>query len=372
MHHQQHSISPSHPVLSLKLYSPTHHESHYSDDNDQYANLTIRQAFTLYVLPTLVADKVPQSTIDEYHNSIGHWERIMKEDPPLCELNDDVVDYFRQQCPSAGYSGATCNKWFRHLRAILNRMGPRLTHSKRSRRNRKYFAEVPFLEDLPEEHPDPIEMPERHIDCLYHAFDAATWPPKRKTGCEPRDWWRCSLVWLINYGPRRDDWRYLSRSNFDYVKNEFWFRAKKTKKFHYLVFNDAVLAHLALLPRDAELVFSPTRTNKQLYEHWHKLQQKAGIRRQDGKPYDFQDLRQTAASRYNDHMPGTAEMLLGHALPRETQVTAKSYLGKQRLKPLWKAIQSIKQPKSFQPVIDEWTARMASLTRFDPNQRQLF
>ena len=42
---------------------------------------------------------------------------------------------------------------------------------------------------------------------------------------------------------------WLSRTNFNLDKGEFWYRAKKTGKRHDLVFNDTVTAHLALLPQ---------------------------------------------------------------------------------------------------------------------------
>lgn len=353
-------------ALPFRIWSPPDDRNNSYDDFDTTGLLSLRQAFNQFVLPTLVADKTPRSTIDQYNNALGHWERLMEGNPTLREIDDDLMDVFRGKADAAA---STCNKWFRHLRAILNRMGPRLNHNRRSRRNRRYFDEVPYLEDLPEAEPNPIEMPDRQIDALYNACDVATWPPKKRTGCDSSTWWRFSLVFIVNYGPRRDDWRWLSRSTFNFERKEFSYRAKKTGKVHHLVMNDAFLSHLALLPATSDLVFSPTKANKQLYREWHKIQAAAGVRRDDGQPYGFHDLRQTAASRYNDHAPGTAEMLLGHSLPREAQVTAKFYTGKQRLKPLWRAIETIPQPASFRPVIDAFRARPPIE---DPNQRKLF
>lgn len=375
--HAPQSAFPSH----IKLWSPpSGREREVEETFDLIGSLTLRQGFEQFVLPQLKDDEHPQSTIKEYYNSIEHWERLMPTEPTFAEMDDDLMTMFRRAAKACeGYSPATCNKWFRHVRVILNRMGPRLSNSKKSRRNKRYFSEVPLLEDLTEEDPDPVEMPEKHINAAYTACDVATWPPKSRTGCEPSTWWRTSLVYLVNYGARRTDWLWLERSGMDFDKMTFRFRARKTKKVHHMAFNDAFLSHLELMETVSPYVFTPSKGNKQLYQQWHKIQAAAGIARKGGEPYGFHDLRQTASSLYNDHAPGTAELLLGHSLPREARTTAINYLGSNILKPLWRATRTLKQPAAFMPVLNAYRerveaekARQKREADENPLQRKLF
>ncbi len=358
-------VNSAHSVpapLSLRLWQPDEQASddcqylprpaHRQEDLSVMGQLTLRESFTTHMLPQLRTDKKAESTIDCYLNAIGHWERInllspaVGKNPQLYEIDDPLCDGFR--CQAAKENPATtCNKWFRHIRAILNLMGPRMVHNKQSRRNKCYFIEVPFLEDLEEEEPNPVEMPDDHVNSLYAECPTATWPVKSRTNCLAGDWWQCSLVMLITYGMRREDWLWLLRSGVNFGRQSLFFRAKKTKKNHNLVTNSYVTAHLLKLNSQTELFFNPTKAHKQLYETWHKLQDKAGIARPDGEHYTFKDLRQTCAARYHGQFPGTAEILLGHAMPRSAAVTAKNYLGEQLLKPVHNAIRKIEPPSSF-------------------------
>jgi integrase len=326
------------------------------EDLSVMGQLTIRQAFLTHMLKQLQTDQKAKSTIEAYLNAIGHWERILlslhlvdpslPKDPQLYQIDDETCENFRAYA-SNGNPATTCNKWFRHIRAVLNLMGPRLAHSKRSRRNRCYFIEVPWLEDLPENEPQPVQMPDDHVDRLYASCPKATWPLKKRTGCLSGDWWQCSLVLLVTYGMRREDWLWLRRDSVNFDKKSLVFRAKKTKKNHLLVTNPYVTAHLLRLNTTTDLFFNPTLAHKQLYEQWHKLQDAAGIARPDGLHYTFKDLRQTCASRYHEQFPHTAELLLGHALPRSSKVTFESYIGDRLIAPVHNAIRKIKPPESF-------------------------
>jgi hypothetical protein len=337
---------------------------------DGAGGLTVREAYQQFVKPGLISEKASAGTLEAYENALDHWERVMLRDPVLEDLDDGVMDEFRDAAEAdPEFEATTCNKWFRHIRAILNRMGPRML-DKRTRRNKRFFAEVPYLEDLPEDEPDPVELTELQINAMYEAAGVAKWPLKERTGVDAAHWWRTSLVFLVNYGTRRHDWLWLARSGFN-GKGEFGFRAKKTNKQHDFVLNDAFASHLELFPTDREYVFTPTKTHKQLYREFGLIQKAAGVSRPDGHLFGFQDLRQTCAARYHDFAPGTAEIVLGHALPDpKAAVTKKYYLGKQWLKPMWRAVKTIPQPAAFRPTIEAYLARRKR--EDDPNQLKLF
>ena len=344
--------------FSLRVWTPD--DQQHGDSRDLLGRLTLRQAYEQHVLPYLTTDKKSPGTLEAYTNALGHWERLMPTNPTLEEIDDQLLELFRSKADQAP---TTCNKWFRHIRAILSRMGPR-THDRRTRRNQRYFFEVPFLDDLQEADPDPIELPDSAIDAMYRECHVATWPPEKRTGVTPAKWWQTSLVYMINYGPRRDDWLWLPWSKLKLADKEFSYVAKKTGKTHHLVANTALLAHLHDWPRLTEHVFSPTQSHRQLYREFHRIQAAAGVTRPDGLPVGFHDLRQTAAARYHGFALGTAEMLLGHSL-RGQAVTKTHYLGKQYLKPLWQAIRTIPQPASFLPVIEQYQTAL----KRDPQRR---
>lgn len=360
--HQGHAVSAP---FSARLWQPDEESddcqylprpARRQEDLSVMGQLTVREAFMTHMLPQLTTDKKAKATIDCYLNAIGHWERIMSslgtadrsipKNPQMYQIDDELCESFRAFA-SEGNPATTCNKWFRHLRAILNMMGPRLAHNKRSRRNKCYFIEVPWLEDLEEDPPNPVHMSDEHSNAIYEIADRAAWPFQARTGATPADWWRCSLVLLQVYGMRREDWLWLRRTAINYSKGLFHFRAKKTKKDHHLVLNDVVTAHLSRINSPSEFVFSPTKAHKQLYGQWHKLQTLAGVSRPDGLPYTFHDLRHTCAARYHEQFSGTAELLLGHALPRASKVTAESYIGQALLKPVHNAIRKIELPGAF-------------------------
>lgn len=387
------------PTFTPRLWNP---EDQCDDEHDEMGKLTLRQCYEQHYKKLLEKNKRAVNTFKAYENALNHWERLMPRNPTLAELGDDTMDEFLGKVDLGPSTG---NKWCRHLRAILNHMGPRVARDRRSRVNKKYFVEVPFLDNVEEQPPKPIRWKDSALNSLYVATSVATWPPKSRTGVEPPHWWKASLVYLVNYGPRRDDWLFVPASNFDFETGEFSFTAKKTGKLHELVLNDAMRAHFEPFPANGrQYQFSPTKAHKQLYEQWHRIQREAGICcRLDvtdparhkwqliehvapeawptDTPIGFHDLRAAAAQRYHRFAPMTPSMLLGHSLPDEkARVTKEFYIGREWLEPLFEAIRTIPQPIAFRPLTEAFVKRekekelerLRKLKQEDPNQLHLF
>lgn len=371
------------PGLNLKLYeAPDETDLQSPDDGppedlDWMGSMSLRNIFDVFYLEELKpkAQKgVKESTLKQYEDALGHWERLTG-DPCVREISGETLRCFAEAAQGPAHRASTCNKWIRHIKAILNYLGPRTHRDSRSRRALMYYCEVPWICELEEPEPDPVELDDSQIDAIYAACVNARWPlrirPPRKdkpaidTHVDPVDWWRCVLVLGINYGLRRDDWYHLPTSAVSFSKGTFIYTAEKTGKRQELVLNDAVSWHLKKMNfADRQSIFLPTQSHRQLYREWARIQEAAGIVDRNGQPViqDFHALRSTCAARYHENFPGTAELLLGHALPRNVRVTGKHYLGKQLLKPVWNAIRKIKQPDSF----------ISAIQSCDPRQKKLF
>lgn len=182
----------SNQSFAIRLWSP----ENSNDATNQTGQLTLRQAYEHYYRPGLVQADAAANTFKEYERALAHWERLMPGNPTLSQLDDSVMLQFRS---AADMATRTCNKWFRHLRAVLNKMGPRLASDKRSRSNLRYFAEVPLLEDLEMKRQElakvrPLQVRAVTINALYKHSEVAKWPPRARTGVDPATWWRAVLV----------------------------------------------------------------------------------------------------------------------------------------------------------------------------------
>lgn len=337
------------PVAStFRIWKPP------ENDTDQLiGSMTLRQVFQRHRRSGLVADNRSKDTIADYDRAVNRWEEFTTTDESAGNyvvdlIEQPVLDQFRSAVADAvaagDYSAATANKWFRYLRTLLGHLGPR---TKKNRRALRYWMDIPFLDPLPELPPDPVHLSDDQLNAIYEHTKVATWPPPKRTGVSAPTWWKVSLVTLFNCAMRRDDWLWLPSTAIDWTEGTMTYVAKKTKKVHCLVMNDVLRAHLMMIFQARPFIFSPTQAHMQLYRQWHEIQQAAKVTAPDGRPCGFHALRQTAADRFHESFTGTAELLLGHALPSNMRVTAKHYLGKKLLTPLWHAMRNIHQPDAF-------------------------
>lgn len=353
------------PANPFRLWTPPDEsEGRSPADPGDIGSMTLRDIYSRFRVPILRGDRASKATLSDYDVALKRWEEnTSSEDssgnPTASQIGQEIVDQFRavmaDHVEAGDFSGATVNKYFRYLRTLLNHLGPR---SRKNPRAVRFWTEVPFLEPVAETEPDPVEIPDSDLDALYRFSSVATWPPPKRTGVPAPIWWQASQVVLVNCAMRRDDWLYLKPDSIDWRQGYLTFVARKTKKMHCLAMHSVVIDHLQMLRQGGEYLFCPTQSHVQLYRQWHEIQAAAKIKGPDGRPYGFHSLRQTAASRFHAEFPGTAELLLGHALPKGKQVTAKHYLGRRLLQPLWKAQLEIAQPPSYR--IDPPADRLSS------------
>lgn len=340
-------------MLALRLYAP---EVSAKPPSEIYLQATLREAFYLHVEPALVG-KSP-ATLNEYLKALDHWEAFTTN-PPIGEIDDLVCERFRKDAfDDDEFSPATVNKWMRHLTAILNRLGPK---SPRNKKGKSILTEIPFFESLPEQEPDPVCLTVQEINAFYNHCRVADWPNPRRSGCQASDFWRAAVVMLITYGPRRSDLFRIKWKQVDFDRETIGFRAKKTGKWHQFPMTPVVKAHLQEIHSDREFVLPVTSSNHYLYRTFQEIQHAAKIKRGDGEPYGFQNFRQTCAARADEHIPGTAAVILGHAI---SSVTRDNYLGQQALLAACRCIKTIAQPSAFEAILSRQSAEYQQPEQF--------
>lgn len=81
-----------------------------------------------------------------------------------------------------------------------------------------------------------------------------------------------------------------------------------------------VVTHLRKLESFKASVFNWTGDRRGLYEQWHALQEAAGVKREDGRPYGFHDLRRAFATMNADRLtPDVLQLLMQHRDYQTTQ-----------------------------------------------------
>lgn len=321
------AISLTDPPPALKLFIPA-----VSSPLDLAPQLRLRDAFERFVVGSLIG--IAKSTLGEYRRAVQHWEAY-SANPPLPEITDDVCEEFFWRVRDSGLvRPATYNKWARHLRGILMRLGPR---DSRNRRGKGLLPYVPLLPVWPEEFGDPRVIPLEDLSRIYEACQCARWPRGAEGMAATR--WRAWLVLLYNCGPRRDDALGLTWANVESSPRGpvLKWRAKKTGKKQTVPLNTIVLRHLEKLPRGTETLIGFPNSHRDLYGEWKRILTLAGIH----EGYTFHDVRRTCGTAYDLISERAAEWVLGHA----KTVTRRSYINPDEK--LFSAAAAIRQPVAF-------------------------
>ena len=192
------------------------------------------------------------------------------------------------------------------------------------------------------------------------------WAHEHPVGC----YWRSAIVLFFNYGldtgtiwrtkPRHEPllWRHVSwdrespdrqsklQSRFGWL----FYRRVKTKKSFYRPINRTVHAHLRRIePSIAspdEPVFAGGGARPNI--RFKSLCTRAGVRLKsdletgEATNWLLKDLRKTAATYYDEHMPESSIEILGHSV---SGVTYRHYAHRDPL--AFKAIMTIPQPSAF-------------------------
>lgn len=314
--------------------------------NELKYQLDVRDCFTNYLLPDLQEDNAPWGTISAYLSAIKHWE-TRTLNPPVGDITNDTLKDFKKSFTKQGYSPETIKKQWRHLRAILRRVGPQFD---KNPLGEGIIERVPYM--APPKNPQRQKIPRivRHdeIDAIYQACDVATWP--YASPCPPPLLWRLALVVFYNCGPRTQDFFKSTRGNIDLETRRISFVAQKTSKLQGVPFQELVGLHFEAvyhyLPGGRSTVIFPvTKCRSSMYEQWRKIQSAAGI-----KDYvEFRDLRETCNSLLNAANPGAkaGKWVLGHGGRDVNEIFYHNPSPE-----VLQAVENLEQPDSFYSILE--------------------
>lgn len=288
----------------------------------------LRDAFYCYYL----SPEMKGRTVEAYKNALAHWEAYTT-DPPFREISNTTLQEFKNRF-LADYSAGTFNKVRRHLLALLNKLAPAVKGNPGGLGQLEHFVFVTKARqaDTPPRVAGTVLLSE-----IYQACKTATWP---RVDFPAADWWRALVVFLYNTGLRRNDFLALKTRDVDLVNHCLTFRAEKTGKSRVLPLHPAVIDHFRRIWSDRELVFPKPAGNKSLYLHWHKLQDAAGLARDEH--ITFHQLRATCGSNLFERSPGAAQEMLGHS---SIETTRRHYTNLSRQ--LKELATSAEQPDAF-------------------------
>ena len=150
------------------------------------SGMTLRQTFELHYQPDLV-EEGRTGTIASYETAISRWERHSEnpKNPPVCQIDSPSLERFRKAVLAAGLRPATFNSTWRHLRALLRRLGPQ--HD-RNPRGLSILDRIPYVKLAIEDLDFPRIATFEELDALYAACEHACWPT---TILPPREFWHC-------------------------------------------------------------------------------------------------------------------------------------------------------------------------------------
>ncbi len=279
-------------------------------------DLRLYDAWWQYHRPELETD-CALSTIQEYETTLRQWEAYTTN-PTLRQISNGTLDEFKARLMKEGLAAATVNKRLRHLKAILRRLGPQET---RNPAGLGILYRIPYTKTLRGPTRLPRVIPLAQLKQLHDACEAATWPPQSKSGVSPGTLWRAVVVIGFNLGLSKEDLFGLRHDEVDLNENLITLVRGKTHRVLRLPINQAVRQTLNELwrPSFGDLLLYETRSNRQVYVQWHKIQIEAGVASEgQSEFYGFHDLRRTCATEFESLSAGSGTFILGHSTPAVT------------------------------------------------------
>lgn len=373
---------------ALRLFSGDDGDSQRSDLAQPMpaapsTGLSISSAFSQY---HEAKDSSPR-TVEEYDttlNRLDQWAIACSRSlTPIAvssldrQTIKDFLDWVYAQAVTAGQGnpGRTVNKRREHLRAVLNWLhreeltgpAPRFPDEREQRDATGLF----FLDDA-------------ELDSLYWATYQMPRPHAWTRELTVGAYWRAGLAIWLTYGvdtqtlfaydqaalpirwkdiywePISPDRRIKDVSEWGWL----FYRRKKTDKPFMRPMSRCVSMHLrAIAPKepDPEQPVLDGAGGSRPCKRFQELVQLAGIQPKvtledrKGMKWNLKDLRKTCATRYEKHMPGTASVILGHAIGARdgtrAAVTFKHYANVSPLEFL--AITTLPVPTAFTAIWDD-------------------
>ena len=318
----------------------------------------------------LKARNLAQGTRSEYQTTLAKWQR-WKGRVPIERLDRPTIREFlnwiydRAVSDGGSNPGRTSNKARTHLRAVLT-----------------WAWDNDLLEQLPR-FPKPVQfnnvagrhyLTKSELNSLYFATHEMSRPRGWTNPIPVGRYWRAALVVFYNYGldsgtvwgtiPAHEPilWRHVSwdrtAPNRQLKESSKWgwllYRRVKTRKSFCRPMNRVVHIHLKSLqtenccPSDPVFLGGSSRPNVRFRElcELARIDAKTDSETGEQKHWLLKDLRKTAATYYDEHMPESSIEILGHSVGG---VTYRHYAHRAPL--AHKAINTLPQPSAFSALL---------------------
>ncbi|MBM4090977.1 MAG: hypothetical protein FJ276_16375 [Planctomycetes bacterium] len=233
--------------------------------------------------------------------ALDHAQRIL--DPrDVSDITRQSLTRYAAERIKAGVSKATVNKELRTVRAFL-----------REAARRRYIARAPEIPFLKESTKIPSYVSPEVFSRLYAACDAATEPHEQ--GFTAGDWWRAYLVFLYLTGWRAWEPLSLTKEDIDWQKCHAFLKAEHNKgdRDEVVPLHPLVIDHLEKIKSFGHAVLPWPLPRRKLWDVFHAIQEAAGVKQANGKPYGFHDLRRGFATMNADRMSADAlQVIMRH------------------------------------------------------------
>lgn len=315
-----------------------------SREHDLQFQLDLRACFEQYLLKDL--GESPWGTVSAYLSALNHWE-TRTTNPPVGEITNDTLRDFKDTFLVQGYSPETVKKYWRHLRAILRRVGPQWD---KNPLGEGIIKRVPYMSPPKRTACRKIPRIVSHaeIDSIYKACEVATWP--YRSPCPAPLLWRLALVVFYNCGPRTQDFFKSTRGNIDLETRRISFVAQKTSKLQGVPFQEIVGLHFESVFQYlngglSTVIFPVTKCRSSMYGQWREIQKAAGV----SDYVEFRDLRETCNSLLNAANPGAkaGKWVLGHGGRDVNEVYYHNPTAEVLI-----AVENLEQPDSFYSILE--------------------
>lgn len=349
---------------------------------DKGDTMTVEQMLDDYVLPSLKAMSRRPSTVDALTRNIRTWSQwwatVASEKLVLSKVRRVHLERFREWMAEQGKSTHAQNYAIRSVIQVLN-----------AARKNEFIVSVPFLEAIPRNDAAPKIFPSAdEIEKLWDAAERMRWPTRdsrrRPLPYSPATAWRCFLVMVSTYGFRTQElvqleagFRSLKWSNVygagltpnpeGRAESQFGWISYIPQKQERVKWQPVVvpltkyaLAVLDVLGRDQAIsdnaVFDWPLSSVSFYAEWHRLFDVAGIYPRETSGVDRycpKHLRKFATTTINNHRPGIAQYVVGHAGDRSGQdsmISAKHYNNPETA--VVECMESMEYPQCFSELLD--------------------
>lgn len=290
------------------------------------AGLTLREVFERFYFK----DELAKTTLAMYRYSVGFWERLFPENPPVGEITDAMAERFRDEAQKL-VGARTVNGYWRHIHSILRRVGPRETGNPKGL---GIIRIVPYMRPLRWRPPKPRRVSLEDLSRFYIACGNARLPERMFPASY---WWQALIVLAYFTGLRRGDLFSLRMEQIDLEVATLDVTAGKTGKADLFPLHPAVVEHLARIWTERERLFPGMYIPKRFEQRWRGLIEAAGV-----EHFTLHDIRRTAASEAERVGRGFGGLLLQHC-PKS--VTEAFYLN--RTEELRQCIEAMRVPLAF-------------------------